>query len=174
MCQLYLLIDGDKPFYIPTEFTAANIAFTKSGEGYQALCLPFNTWSGLGIVNEDGTINQGIKTFAAGKPVLFKDKVSITQEGMTVKAGTYAETESGYILDPSVVPSNTSPVQLIYAENISPFTYVWDEASGINEIDNRQQTTFNRQQSIYNMAGQRVSKPSKGLYIVGGKKVLVK
>ena len=176
-----LVIDGDKPFYIPTEFTAANIAFTKSGEGYQALRLPFNTWSGLGIVNEDGTVNEGIKTFAAGEPVLFKDKVSITQEGMTVKAGTYAKTESGYILDPNVVPNKTSTVQLIYAENISPFTYVWDETDGIHEIDKGQETRDKGQetrdkgqQSIYNIAGQRVSKPTKGLYIVGGKKVLVK
>ena len=132
-------------------------------------------------MNEDGTVDEGIKTFAAGEPVLFKDKVSITQEGMTVKAGTYAKTESGYILDPNVVPNKTSSVQLIYAENISPFTYVWDETDGIHEIDKGQETRDKGQetrdkgqQSIYNIAGQRVSKPTKGLYIVGGKKVLVK
>ena len=93
-----------------------------------------------------------------------------------IYAGTYVETESGYILDPDVAPSKTSPVQLIYAENISPFTYVWEEGDGISEIEdgesNSQLSTLNSQ--FYNLAGQRVSKPAKGLYIIGGKKVLVK
>jgi hypothetical protein len=48
-----LLINGDKPFFIPTEFHTWNLSFTKSGEGYQALRLPFDTWEGLGIVSSD-------------------------------------------------------------------------------------------------------------------------
>ena len=166
-----LVIDGDKPFYIPTEFTAENLSFTKSGEGYQALQLPFATWAGLGIVGEDGTIDSAIETFAAGKPVLFKDNVSITESGRTVEAGTFAETENGYIFD------GTS---FVYAENISPFTYVWEEdPDGIGEIHNSEFKIQN-EEAIYNIAGQMVNgkfvngKLPRGLYIVGGKKVLVK
>ena len=160
-----LVIDGDKPFYIPTEFTAENITFTKSGEGYQALLLPFNTWAGQGVVNEDGSIDPTPETFVAGEPVVFQDNVSITENASrTVNAGTFAETESGYIFN------GTS---FVYAENISPFTYVWDDPNGINEIESRQQTIDNGQESIYNLAGQRVSKPTtRGIYIVGGKKIL--
>ncbi len=143
------------------------LCFTKSGEGYQALQLPFNTWAGLGIVNEDGTIDDNIKTYAAGKPVLFKDNVNITENGRVVKAGTFAETESGYIFD------GTS---FVYAENISPFTYVWDEASGIHDLKDSKdfKDLEDLNEGIYNMAGQRVGKPTKGLYIVGSRKVLVK
>ena len=161
-----LVIDGDKPFYIPTEFTASNLTFTKNGEGYQTLRLPFATQAGLGFVDVDGpadSLPDGL--VPAGLPVLFQGNVSITESGRTVDAGTFAETESGYVFD------GTS---FIYAENISPFTYVWDEASGIRGIDSEQRITDNGQRSIYNMAGQRVSKPTKGLYIIGSKKVLVK
>ena len=166
-----LIIDGDKPFYIPTEFKAQNLSFTKSGEGYQALCLPFITWKGLGIVNEDGTIDQDIETFNAGEPVLFEDAVSINESGWSIYPGFFAETERGYIFD------GTS---FVFAENISPFTYVWDEPNGIKEIDNGQRTSFSSTKStdnrlpVYNIAGQRVSKPAKGLYIVNGRKVIVK
>ena len=46
-----------------------------------------------------------------------------------------------------------------------------DEATGINAIDNGQLTMDN---AIYDLSGRRVAKPTRGLYIVNGKKVLVK
>lgn len=51
---------------------------------------------------------------------------------------------------------------------------VFDTDEGLQTRDKGQETRDKGQQSIYNIAGQRVSKPTKGLYIVGGKKVLVK
>ena len=49
--------------------------------------------------------------------------------------------------------------------------YRFDDATGVDEIDNSQQTTDN---SIYNLAGQRLDKMQKGINIVNGRKVLVK
>ncbi len=46
-----------------------------------------------------------------------------------------------------------------------------DEATGIQSIDNGQETT---EGAIYNLAGQRLSKIQKGINIVGAKKVMVK
>ena len=164
-----LVIDGDKPFYIPTEFTASNLTFTKSGEGYQALCLPFNTWAGLGFITEDGSLDSTPETYIAGMPVVFQGKVSIAEPGKTVNAGAFAETESGYILD-------ADGKSFVYAENISPFTYVWDDPNGIETIE---QSTVNIEHSanaIYDLSGRKYvnSKLPRGLYIVGSKKVLVK
>ena len=159
-----LIIDGDKPFFIPEDFTAQSLTFSKSGEGSQALLLPFDTWAGLGVVNADGTVDDTPETYAAGQPVLFQGNVSITENDRTIHAGTFAEAENGYVFDGN---------NFVFAEGISPFTYVWDEADGIKEIDNRQRTTDNGL-PVYNIAGQRVSKPAKGLYIVGGRKVIVK
>jgi hypothetical protein len=46
-----------------------------------------------------------------------------------------------------------------------------DEATGINTVESN---TSIENDAIYNLRGQRVSQPTKGLYIVGGKKVMVK
>ncbi len=171
-CQT-LIIDGDKPFFVPTDFTAASVAFTKSGDGSQALRLPFDTWAGLGIITADGTLDSTPETYTAGQPVVFDGAVSISENGRLISAGTFAETESGYIL----APDGTT---FLFAENISPFTYVWDEETGIADLQdskNLKDTNnliFKQGSTIVNLSGQRVSKPQKGLYIFGGRKVVVK
>lgn len=47
-----------------------------------------------------------------------------------------------------------------------------DETDGIRQIENGQLTIDNAE--IYNLSGQRVNKAQKGIYIVNGKKVVVK
>ena len=47
-----------------------------------------------------------------------------------------------------------------------------DETTGISAIENMEPTTENA--VIYNLNGQRVANPGKGLYIVNGKKVIMK
>ena len=50
-----------------------------------------------------------------------------------------------------------------------------DYIDGIKEIDNSQQTTAYGTQSIFDLQGRKLSgKPSKGIYIKDGKKILVK
>ena len=159
-----LVIDGDKPFFVPTDFKAAELTFTKGGEGSQVLRLPFDTWAGLGNITEDGTVDDAPDTYTAGSPVLFNGNVAISEKERTVSAGTFAETESGYIYDGA---------SFVYAENISPFTYVWDEPNGISEV-NGQEPVGHDGSAIYNISGQRVSKPVKGLYITRGKKIMMK
>ncbi len=46
-----------------------------------------------------------------------------------------------------------------------------DDVTGISQVENAVQKTDG---AVYNIAGQRVSKPTKGLYIVNGKKVVIK
>ena len=46
-----------------------------------------------------------------------------------------------------------------------------DETTGVRSIDNGKLTIDN---SVYDLSGRRVAKPTKGLYIVNGKKVAVK
>ena len=47
-----------------------------------------------------------------------------------------------------------------------------DVVTGIQSVDNAQSTMESAE--VYNLNGQRVSQPTKGLYIVNGKKVMVK
>ncbi len=49
--------------------------------------------------------------------------------------------------------------------------FSFGETTGINSIDNGQLTIDN---SVYDLQGRRVQNPSKGLYIVNGKKVVIK
>ena len=44
-----------------------------------------------------------------------------------------------------------------------------EETTGVNEV-----TTTNRSNEYFNLAGQRVAQPTKGLYIVNGRKVIIK
>ncbi len=50
--------------------------------------------------------------------------------------------------------------------------FIDDEATSIEAIDNGEQASG--KQEIFNLAGQRVNKAQKGIYIVNGKKVVVK
>jgi len=52
----------------------------------------------------------------------------------------------------------------------APSFFSFDDTTGIDAIENAQLTNG----SVYNLNGQRVAQPTKGLYIVNGKKVIVK
>ena len=60
------------------------------------------------------------------------------------------------------------------AANASAFEMNFDEGetTGISSIENGQWTIDNSE--VYNLNGQRVAQPTKGLYIVNGKKIIVK
>jgi len=47
-----------------------------------------------------------------------------------------------------------------------------DEETGINSIENGKLKIEN--EAVYDLSGRRIAKPTKGLYIVGGRKVIVK
>ena len=73
----------------------------------------------------------------------------------------------------------SAPAGIIYITSVSSahefLGLDFDEASettGLNEITNTNLT--NNTNEFYNLAGQRVAQPTKGLYIVNGRKVIVK
>ncbi len=59
-----------------------------------------------------------------------------------------------------------SPVKAFFENDI----FIDDEATGIVNLNDN----LNKNEAIYNLAGQRVQKAQKGLYIVNGRKVVVK
>lgn len=166
-----LVINGDKPLYIPTAFTADKVAFTKSGSGKQALRLPFDLWEGFQGVIEGSSLNTQVETAQAGMPVVVEGKVSLAKDNAEVQAGTYAASTGGYVL-------NAEGTEVVPAEGEnSPFTYVWDHAfaidataiNGILEDDLQGHTT------VYDLQGRRMTRVSQpGIYIVNGKKTLVR
>lgn len=64
----------------------------------------------------------------------------------------------------SYAPSADAPMMLVFADDV---------VTGINTV-NGSAVKANGSEGVYNLSGQRVAKPTRGLYIVGGKKVVVK
>ena len=180
-------INGDKPYFVPTDFYTYNLTFTKTGNGYQALRLPFDS-RGIGVITENSTVNTNPMPDTAGLPVLFKDNVteiwtydSEDEIGpIEIYAGTFAETQSGYILSPDFNPDIDSTVSLVYSENISPFTYVWenDNPNGIDAPKSLAPSLSKGEGAVYDLAGRKIAigqqPPAKGLYIHNGKKMMIK
>lgn len=133
---------------------------------------------------------------AAGTPVLLKG----TAPTATLNIGTgYAETPgtsgltgnylaktingaTDYVLginagvvgfyhwDSSNLSANRA--YLASTTSVKGFAINWDgETDGISAVDNGQSA---KGETIYTLSGQRVSKPTRGLYIVNGKKVVIK
>lgn len=75
--------------------------------------------------------------------------------------------------DPSLVyPNNDYGYGEIDAE--AGLLFLLEHPDGIEEIDNRWQTTSGRQQTTeyYNLTGQRLARPQKGINIINRRKVL--
>jgi hypothetical protein len=88
---------------------------------------------------------------------------------------TTVEAESVYVLDGStfkVFAGTQIPAGKAYlpkADGARQLTLVFADATGINATLNA-----NPNGNVYDLQGRRVAKPGKGVYIVGGKKVIVK
>ncbi|MBQ6192004.1 MAG: endonuclease [Bacteroidaceae bacterium] len=96
-------------------------------------------------------------------------------------APTYVEADAYYGLsgqtfvkvNPGTAPKGKAllPASAIGDSNVKVLAFSFDDdATGIETIDNGQQTTDNG--VIYNLAGQRLQKLQRGINIVNGKKVL--
>ncbi len=72
------------------------------------------------------------------------------------------------------IPSNKAYLEVELPADIRQlvFSFGDDEETGINSIENGKLKI--EKEAIYNLAGQRVEKPVRGLYIVNGKKMVVK
>ena len=61
---------------------------------------------------------------------------------------------------------------VLTAASLARMSFVFaDELTGISQVENKTKSVDG---AIYNLSGQRVAQPTKGLYIVNGKKVIIK
>ena len=139
--------------------------------------IPAGTGKGVILQAEKGsTIHMNIKTSTtedlAGDMLIAGDGTTTVTEGnfmlaykSTDEIGKfYAIGAGGY-----VVPANKAYLPA-YA-GVKSLVLSFDEATSIQSIENGQ-SSLNGE--IYNIAGQRVNKATKGLYIINGKKVVIK
>ena len=93
-------------------------------------------------------------------------KKALTAAGVSVKNRTFSSGGHGFGFNTSF----TYHTQMV--QHLTSWLLGLDEI--ITGIDNCQHTTEGGTQAIYNLAGQRVVNPQHGIYIMQGKKVLIK
>ena len=138
--------------------------------------VPANT--GLLLKGEAGTVTI---------PVVASSSTDVSANILTgVTSNTVIDAEAGWVLmgSPSLgfyqnssaftVGANTAyiPVaKLAVPAGARPFFSLDGDATGIGSVKSEE---LKVKSEVYNLKGQRVSQPTKGLYIVNGKKVVIK
>ena len=145
------------------EVGKVNITFS----GFQLAPMPFQT---------------GELTLAATATANVDGSISYTSEAQTVSimmgqmAASYTATIKG-----TQASADATPVLVLQLSQASIFTVVFAETEDaaknkldvVTGIENVKAADANAK-SIYNMNGQKVTKTQKGMYIINGKKVIVK
>ncbi len=166
------------------DFTGAIANLTK------AYMVTGNSGSTLTLTPITTTIpaNTGILLEGSGEVAIPVVASSDTNIDANKLVGTVASTtltaEQGYVLtyensvagfrknnNDFTLGANTAylPVDFAGARSFDFFN-LEAETTGINAVENAKQSM----EGIYNLAGQRVAQPTRGLYIVNGKKIVVK
>ena len=107
-------------------------------------------------------------------------------------APTYVESETYYGLkgnefvkvNAGTVPAGKAllPASLVDGSEVKSFTFVFESADGIHHLMNDEEirnkneewNATNGRHGIFNLAGQRLSRPQRGVNIINGKKVIVR
>lgn len=124
--------------------------------------------------SDDNTLNLLVGTLE--KVTVNSEDDTYTNYKFTVKAG---ETEPGFykFADNSTLSANKAylhiPTAWLPSTSDAKNVRMWfedEEATGIDEINTNRPDS----DTIYDMQGRRVKNPSKGMYIVNGKKMIIK
>ena len=167
------VIDGDQPCFIPSAATVGTLTFKKQFDGYAALNLPFAVTStdvpGLQTASYE---NQTLSVTAAtnvepGAPVVAQNGLNLTLSNVALASGNYQALTNAVVLASDGQSATT-------VETASPFTYQLDQAVGIRALTNQTDNTSTNT-PMFDLSGRRISHAAKaGIYIVGGKKLIMK
>lgn len=169
-----IAIDGNQRWDNPVNIQADQVVFTKDIEGYAALNLPFivtrNEVPGLKTATYiDGNLAiEDAESVDAGQPVILQGNADITVAQAAVIKGSYKEEENIKVL-----ASDGQSVETV--ERATPFTYNLQNATGIDGVEAETASGKNAT-SIYDLQGRRLKEipARKGIYLIDGKKILVK
>jgi hypothetical protein len=175
---------SDKAFVIPEGVTASIVTSTEGGKiTFEELSGVIPAGTAVVLNGPQGTYNFKVvndETVAPASNLLKGyDTPHLTEGGdiyykLTVKndkVGFYWGEENG---DAFETGAHKAYLALTADESSAKSFYLFSDAvtDGIGAVES---TRFNTQGAeIYNLNGQRVSTPQRGIYIINGKKVLVK
>jgi len=134
--------------------------------------------AGAGVIIEAAADNYKVPVIESASPLSDNDLLvsdgSVTGDGSTIYALGKKNDVVGFYLVKSgqTVPAGKAYLNIPGGSRDFIGFSLGGETTG---IDNAQLAAGNKADgAVYNLAGQRVSKPTRGLYIVNGKKVVVK
>lgn len=179
------------------EITAVSVPATVTAAGWATWVAPVNVTVPSGVeayaVSLSGTHTElnALEAIPAGTPVLLKNEGTfefpvatetpaavttalLVSEGVAVANAFVLAKKDGVVGFYRWIGSDPIPegkVYLIYTGSGAPDFIGFGDATGIETL-NVENGTLNGE--VYNLAGQRVAQPVKGLYIVNGKKVIIK
>ena len=170
-----IAINGDLPFYLPSDVQAQSLTFTKTVDGYAALDLPFVVTSadlpGLQTVSYVGgdLSLASVDEVAARHPVVVNANVSLDLSDVALVGGDFQQ-----LADAIVLNADGSGVE--NAPTASPFTFnLKDIGTGIQLLKNGEGEGDVQPAQLYDLAGRRIQKAARpGLYIVKGRKALLR
>lgn len=188
----------------PTEIIAVSVPATVSDAGYATWVAPFNVEVPSGVEayyvsNADvkATLSE-VMTIPANEPVVLKNKgsyrLSVIDAGDldaptfgnllkcdgNIASGDYVLAKHsgtvGFYKWTGSAELPTNQVYLPAEAAAAEYDFISIEgdgiSTGIDTVDHGQLTMDNGE--VYNLNGQRVAQPTKGLYIVNGKKYVIK
>ncbi len=177
----YLNASGNgRSFYIHLWFLETNYAAPNTSQYWIVIPDPNSVVApAVPEVNTSITQVNNIVTFPKDGSV----DVTITAEADAKVAYAFVEAAENALPEFSTLDSNVATLRIdkagilqYYAvrgdlqSKTASLTFKVDTANGITEIENAQSATDN----IYDLSGRRVANPQKGIFIINGKKAIVK
>ncbi len=154
--------------YIATEVSEGNVLMTQVNK------VPANTGLVLKATTPGSAVN--VPVFDGTSP----DDVSGNKMAGSATATTAVAENAGYILSDGFfqpASAGTLPAGKAYlniaVSSARSLNMIFDDEMTTG-IENIEHGSLNIEHSVYDLQGRRVSKPTKGLYIVNGRKVVIK
>ena len=162
----------------------ANASTGKITEGEAITTIPAN--EGALLENETGSdktirakVLASAVASASNQLVAFTGTGNLTQpgDGKTYYILSEKDNHVGFYkvntTYGNAMGANTAYLSVVGVLSRSAFFFD-DETTGIEAVESNSETVKENAREYYNLNGQRVMNPSKGLYIVNGKKVIIK
>ena len=198
-----MVLTDANPFYTPIDFHANTVHVYRSLQaGINTMCLPFYVGQAEISTNckiatfKNGTTFTFVDHADANVPFLATDVDAAVDAGTGLTftdKGVCATGDLGTTFVGVYAPRNAKDLYGINGDgklqkggsgaNINSFRAYLTDVSGAREITFEDETTgltdvssktSDGRGECFNLAGQRVAQPTKGLYIVNGRKVVIK
>lgn len=156
----------------------------------------YSAWQITGVIGEAITFSQITETVAAGTGVLLKGTaseairipvaasgtdISETNKLVGITSATAVSADQYFGLsgnqfkkvNAGTVPAGKAllPASAVSGSSAKSFTFIFDTATGVRTVE---KVSAAEAEAIFNLAGQRIQKPQRGINIVNGRKVVVK